>query len=495
MITRVLRPAVIGIISVLFIACLLPGWQGRFGASLVFAQAVESQQETSSLQLAPCTHADRSAECGFMRVPENPMSPDGRKIDIRVVVFRASDSPVAPDPIFWLAGGPGVAATDVASEALVSLSSLLRHRDLVLVDQRGVGQSNPLFCPMPDPSEAASPDFSLESYAQSCLTNLNADPRFYTTNIAMDDVDSVRSALGYDQINLYGGSYGATAAQVYLRNHEEHVRSVVLLSGTLLDVPIFEWFASNSQNALDLVFTRCEHSSRCSAAYSGVRSEFLDLLDILEQEPADVGLVDPLTNNPLWLTRSLFTEAVHSMLLGIETSRLLPRYIHEAHESRDFSPFAAYLQLGGGTGTAVMPMVIRCFEDWAAFSPERVTADGGDSYYLAAQIAAAQEQMQTCELLPSAREQARYAPATTSNVPVLLINGEADPQDPPRNVAGANQLWPNSVSVIMPSQGHSMSFSSCRIQIMSDFIEAGSGDELDTSCVRHISIPDFDIGH
>lgn len=229
------------------------------------------------------------------------MSPDSREIDIRVVVIPASRAPVEPDPIFWFSGGPGVAATDDATAAVALFSPLLQHRDLVLVDQRGVGGSHPLTCPMPDPSEMAEPDFSLADYASDCLANLDADPRFYTTAIAMDDVDAVRAALGYELINVYGGSYGATAAQVYLRNHEEHVRSVVLLSGSLLDVPMFELEAYNSQYALDVLFARCAANARCSAAYPDVRSEFLGLLERLQREPADIGLVDPTTNTPALL--------------------------------------------------------------------------------------------------------------------------------------------------------------------------------------------------
>lgn len=451
-----------------------------------------AQEDSAALELSPCLRGGMRAKCGSLRVPEDRTSPDGREIELRFVVIPAMTNPAQPDPIFWLAGGPGVAATDDIVGAISLLSPLLSDRDLVFVDQRGVGGSNPLLCPMPDPEIASSPEFSLSDYARECLAALDGDPRYYTSAIAMDDVDDVRAALGYASINLYGGSYGATAAQVYLRDHEEHTRSVTLLSGSLLDIPMFELEAYNSQQALDLVLARCAADARCSAAYPDIRDEFAALLDRLEQEPADLNLHDPLTGAPIPFTRSYLSQVIHSMLLDIETSRELPRAIHEAYAGAP-SSFLPYIQISPAPGVPVMPLVVMCFDDWARFTPEGVRQSSAGSYYTDSQVASAESQAVTCSLLPSAREQARNTPLAPSAVPVLVLNGEADPQDPPDNMAGASQLWSNGLEVVLPNQGHHIPVVPCLKRMIEDFVRTASVDGLDTTCLTDFPTIRFDV--
>ena len=136
-------------------------------------------------------------------------------------------------------------------------------RDLVFIEQRGTGGSN-ITCPaFPDSSDKAA----LRSTIESCLKGLHADLRFYTTAMFADDVDEVLSGLHYSQANLVGISYGTTAEQVFSARHPDRVRTMTLLSGTLLDVPVFERFPESGQRALDLVFTECERDAACQKAF------------------------------------------------------------------------------------------------------------------------------------------------------------------------------------------------------------------------------------
>ncbi len=475
-----------GILLVVLIGTL------SFASRVIQPVRAETQPDPAPLQLSACVRAGLTAKCGSLRVPEDRLSPEGRNIDLRVVVIPATSSPVMPDPIFWLAGGPGVAATDDMVGAIALLSPQLQNRDLVFVDQRGTGGSNPLVCEMPDQAVAANPDFSISDYARDCLSTLNGDPRYYTSSVAMDDIDDVRAALGYEQINLYGGSYGATAAQVYLRDHEQHVRSAVLISGSLLEFPMFEWEAHNSQRALDFVFSKCAADARCSTAYPNLRSEFLALLTQLDEQPANLDLVDPVTGAPLPFTSDLLAQVVHSLLMGADTAAELPHLIHEAY-SGDLKTFAAFMQLGRQSSLSVMPLVILCFDGWAEFSPEATAQNGASSYYADLQVASAESQAQTCTLLPSAQEQARNRSLSPSALPVLLLNGEADPQDPPSNMAGASQLWSNSRLVVLPNQGHHIPIVPCLKRLIEDFVETASVEGLDTTCLTDFSALQFDI--
>jgi pimeloyl-ACP methyl ester carboxylesterase len=165
-------------------------------------------------------------------VPENRDKPDGRKVSLFVAVLPANTLHPRADPLFILAGGPGQAASFLGPFA-AALTGVRKDRDIVLVDQRGTGRSSPLVCAAfkPDRSLKAALEFDPLPKVTACAQELAAkgvDAAQYTTAAWVADLDAVRAALGYDKINLWGGSYGTRAAQEYLRRHADHVRSVVL---------------------------------------------------------------------------------------------------------------------------------------------------------------------------------------------------------------------------------------------------------------------------
>ena len=165
---------------------------------------------------------------------------------------------VQPDPLMFLAGGPGQGAAQMAGLIQAAFRSVQRTRDIVLVDQRGTGKSNPLNCRSSGESlrEMSESDEAALERLKACLATLPGDPRLYTTTIAMDDLDDVRAFLGYDKVNLYGGSYGTRAALVYLKRHQEHVRAVVLdgVAPTDMSLPVFA--ARDAQRSLDKMLVR-----------------------------------------------------------------------------------------------------------------------------------------------------------------------------------------------------------------------------------------------
>ena len=223
-------------------------WGHAVAALLLVVTACQAAPPAESrLELSPCTLAGAAAQCGSLLVPEDRATYSGRMIPLYVAVVPARGSTRAPDPVFWLAGGPGDAATDSAGASVQLLEVVNQQRDVVLVDQRGTGGSHDLRCPQGPLADRWAAEL------RTCLYGLDGDPRAYTTAWAMDDLDEVRAALGYDRINLYGTSYGAAAAQVYVQRHPADPH-VIAESGTLLGVPIFERLPGASQRALDLLF-------------------------------------------------------------------------------------------------------------------------------------------------------------------------------------------------------------------------------------------------
>jgi pimeloyl-ACP methyl ester carboxylesterase len=455
-----------------------------------------------ALTLKPCQLGSASALCGTLSVYENRAAASGRRIGLRVAVIKAQGPDPAPDPIFYLAGGPGVAATEDAAHGQQFPTDLSQRHDLVFVDQRGTGGSHRVVIP-PQPDitgmSREEAERTISVWAPRALSALDMDPRFYTTSVAMDDLDEVRAALGYDKINLFGHSYGATAAQYYLRQHEAHVRSVTLSGGSLLDVPLFERWTVSGQRALDLLFERCVADTACHTAFPNVRTEFTALLDRLDQQPETQSFVNPADRQPgsVTFTRGLLSEVVRVMTLDARNAARIPRLIHHAYAQEDWRGITDFfVQYGvGDWGDQLMERVIRCSEKWAAFSPQEVARLGAGTYLESWYVELAGQHAFACSLTPPGETPEGMAAQPHSQVPVLLLNGAADPQNPPDNVAGSKELWPNSLALVEPYQGHWLSSFSeiqCRWAIMAEFIENDSTVGLHTSCLNDVQPPAFE---
>jgi pimeloyl-ACP methyl ester carboxylesterase len=444
--------------------------------------------------MASCTAGgSRSAWCGTLRVPEDRSDPSGRIIGLRVVVVPALAPIAQADPLFALAGGPGGASTESFDWLPDTFAAVHATRDIVLVDQRGTGGSNALTLAAPPDTtglSAAEADARLSAWARDGLAALDADPRFYTSAIAADDLDAVRAALGYTTINLYGPSYGGTLAQYYLRQHHEHVRVAVLDGATPLDVPIFERIAPNSQRALDLLLARCASDAACHAEFPDTATELRSLFKRLDAGPITTNLNDPGTGEPLVVDSLMAQGAIHLALISASSAARLPMAIHVASEGR-------WDQIGQGpaagspgpANTLVMAETIMCSEAWARFDPDQVAREGAGSYALDLKLADARVQAARCRYFGGGVVPQDDAAPVRSTVPVLWVVGEADPQDPPANLTAVPSQLPSSRIVVVPGQGHTVGHLGCMPSIIAVFLDAGSAAGLDTSCLRRGGVP------
>ena len=211
---------------------------------------------------------------------------------------------------------------------------------------------------------------TLAAWLQQALAGLDADPRFYASPQAADDLDDVRAALGYDRIDLYGGSYGATLAQYYLRQHGSHVRSVVLDGGTLLDVPIFERIPRSSQAALDSVLERCAADTRCHAAFPDPAGDLERAIARLAKHPVRTALRDPWTRADRGECRGTRRE-IHNLLVASDSADV-PLVLHQAATGTiNRSPSGSGTSEDPSTSAqaTVMYWSIACAEGWARFDP------------------------------------------------------------------------------------------------------------------------------
>ena len=237
-----------------------------------------------------------SAKCGTFEVYENRATKTGRKISLNIVVFPATGKR-EPDPVVYFAGGPGSAATEDAPGIALDFAKLREHRDLVFVDQRGTGGSNPFDCEFYNPADLQSYlgyFFPLEE-VRKCRTQLEpkADLTLYTTTIAMDDMDEVRAALGYERINLFGGSYGTRAALTYLKRYPQRVRTATLQGVSPTDQYLPGDFALQTERALQGILAECVRRGACNKAFPKSERRSETVLAQLIKGPVEVEVQKP----------------------------------------------------------------------------------------------------------------------------------------------------------------------------------------------------------
>jgi pimeloyl-ACP methyl ester carboxylesterase len=433
--------------------------------------------------------------CGTITVFEDRDSGTGRTIDLNVMVIPAIDSVSRPDPIFFLAGGPGQAATDVGPSFFASLRDLRIERDIVLVDQRGTGKSNSLACEIEAETNLESLSADIEELirlsieqVRECLAGFDADPRLYTTPVAMDDLNEVREKLGYRSINLYGGSYGTRAALVYMRRHGDSVRSAVLDSVAPMTMSIPLNVAIDAQSAFDTLLADCRRDERCAAAFPELESHFNELLTRLDKEPLRTTLPHPRTgeDTPAVFGRLNVTRLIRVALYDRMLSSLLPLAINEAHRE-NFKPILtlAYGFTANDSGQMSIGMMasVLCAEDMKLATEPNNTDNFDNAVYNAIKP--------ICEFWPAGSVPDSYFEPVVSELPVLLLSGTLDPITPPKYGEAAAATLSNSNHVIVPGVGHIASSHGCVPDLVAGFLDNPDPGTINEGCVGDLRRPPF----
>ncbi|MDD5371515.1 MAG: alpha/beta hydrolase, partial [Anaerolineaceae bacterium] len=413
-----------------------------------------------NLTRQPChLGINTQAECIVLPVLEDRSSGNGRKINLAIVRIPARNRSAQPDPVFLLAGGPGQAATQVFLPILSAFTRINQERDLVMVDQRGTGSSGALNCPNRDDSASLSipnpsPAIDLQRL-KDCAQTLTGDARNYTTATTVQDLDEVRQALGFDQINLIGVSYGTRLALEYLRTNPGRVRSLVLDGVVPPDWPLGVTASADAQQALDHILQRCQEQPGCRQVFPDLPRELRNLIQTLTDQPPLVAIPNPNTGAPihLLLTRNRAATTLQILSYTQETAALLPLLIHNA-AGRDFAGLAAQFmvvnqELQGSIAEGLYYSIV-CAED-VPFYPQNSTAIS-DSYLPDSKA----ELADACSVWPHAAPRASLPQPVSSNAPVLLLSGEDDPITPPANAQQVANNLPNSLALVAPGMGHNV---------------------------------------
>jgi pimeloyl-ACP methyl ester carboxylesterase len=443
----------------------------------------------------PCTLAPQygamsvEAQCGTLSVPEDRAQPNGRKLSLAIAWVPAADNgEVADDPVFLLAGGPGQSARDSYPQVASAFADVLKHRNVVLVDQRGTGGSNLLSCDNGDEDDTDASTAAAVAMAERCIAELSkkADLRRYTTTDAVADLEAVRKALGVAQLNLIGVSYGTRVAQQYAMRHPASTRSIVLDSVVPNALGLGNIFARNLDDALALQFAQCTETPACKARVGEPRAELSKLMATLRANPPTVRYRDAGTGE--WREDTLSPDRIAGMVRMYAympvIATLLPVLIHDANEGHYENLAALSRMMQGEMKDAMamgMQMSVVCSEDAASMVARKEDADTLLGNGMTEAMAA------ICKVWPKGGMPADFHKPLATAVPALVLEGEFDPVTPPRYGKDVVKSLENGRLLVLRGQGHNVIGAGCMPKLFAQFVQDANAKSLDAKCLDSLA--------
>ena len=465
-------------------------------AALTCASPLQAAEQRPGLQPCRLKGVEHDAFCGVLKRPLDPARPAGPQIDVHYAVLPSLARNRKPDPVMLLAGGPGQSAMDLGGSVGRLLARLAYRRDIVLIDQRGTGRSASLACPELPPTAPlaplADPARQLQRL-QACQAQLQALPhgdlRHYATWVAMQDADAVRRALGVEQVNLVGGSYGTRAALEYMRQFPKSVRRAVLDGVAPPDMALPAAMSRDNQAAFDAVLAACQAEPACRQRHPALAEDWRRLLASL---PREVTVAHPLTGlaEPVRFTREGVLGLVRSPLYAPVLASALPLAVAEAARGRfeALVGLAGALQRGGAASLSEgMHFSVVCAEDGPRLeqAADAPGADFGDT--------ARALYRQVCATWPRGEVPAAFYQVPPATQATLVLSGGADPVTPPRHGERVvRALGAQARHGVVPQAGHGVMGLPCMRDVLFRFIDAQTDAlalQVDATCAAAIPRP------
>lgn len=472
--------------------------------TVILASTTDPAITKDSVQFSDCTIGSTgiqlSAQCATVNVlmdPENPALGHQALSIARIESRRQSGN---TDALTMISGGPGQSAIETFPSVSFAFRHIMRDRDVILIDQRGTGESTPLNCPEESNTTNLDNGLNLQTdpeeiarLSAACLNALDVDPRLFTTSVAVQDLESVRQQLGISQWNLYGISYGTRVAAHYLRRYPDAVRTIILDAVVPPQVSLGPEIALFAQQSLEHIFARCASNGGCFDAFGELMQPTLALLDDLEQSPRTITYEDVTTGQ---LTTREFTRehlAVTLRLLSYssQTAAILPSMLHDAIENNNLAPLARQSDmqsssLGDSLSTGMHHAVV-CTEDVPFFTEANLPPDSPS--YLGDDILESIET--TCGPWPTGRIDDDFKQALTSSKPALILSGAADPITPPIYGEQVASTLQNSKHIVNEAQGHMQAPFGCMPVLMAQFVNTANATDLNTDCLERLRATPF----
>ena len=451
--------------------------------------------------------------CGHVIVPEDHANPTGPHIRLAVVVVKDNSDEHQSDPVLLLSGGPGERVVANAPMLAPFLESIYPNRDLVLFDQRGVGLSEPaLECPEfleaqfeildePDSAVAAKIVHDATKACADRLVDEGHNLSAYNTTQNAADVDAIRRALGYEQVNLYGGSYGSLLAQAVMRDHPENIRSVVLTSVLPLEKSLFVDASVTTTQAILRLLDTCAADQDCNAAYPDLQAKLFEVIDRLNAESVAVTVTNPMDGESYdaLLTGETVRANLVTFLYTTQIIPVLPQAIDDVYNG----DYELMTQLSS-TRLALLDLLSRgmtfsvvCAEDLIGRTPDDLLALMAS---LPSQLVVGVEPetiiehgiFGICADWPVVEADPSVKAPLVSNIPTLVLAGELDPVTPPDYGELVADYLSNGYFYEFPGVGHNIVIEECARQLAGAFL-ADPSQAPDAACIADMPGVVFDL--
>lgn len=446
----------------------------------------------AALDESPCRLLQQSlpaafGSCATLEVPEDYADPDGADLELFFARIPALTANPASDPLLLINGGPGGSGVDLYLQLQSAFEPIRRERDILLLDQRGTGRSlSGLDCELPEDFDlvTATAD-EIRARVDSCIDDFDHDPRQFTTTVAVEDLETLREALGIEQWNIYGVSYGTRVAQHYLRRHGDRVRTMILDGIVPAELALGPAIAADAARALDAIFARCAESRSCHDRFPDIADRFEELRRRFRDDSIEVVLNDPVTGEPksIELGEMHLQGAVRLMSYSDATAALLPLTIEAAYQG-NMVPLAAQAELqiqsvAESIGFAMHNSVV-CTEDAPWFPQDN--DPGAALLYLGTTVIDGLRAI--CESWPAGVIDADFKQPVVSDRPVLLLSGEYDPVTPPAYAQSIIEGGlTNARHLVGRGQGHGLVAVGCVPKLIGDFVDSADPAALDPACL------------
>jgi pimeloyl-ACP methyl ester carboxylesterase len=486
---------------------LLPDWQP--------AEFIESQCE---FELPSGIREGKDIRCGFIEVPEDRENLDSRMIKLSIAILINPQSAKFPDPIIYLEGGPGGSALEFLYLTYDrNFKPFFQSgRDILLFDQRGVGLSTPaLDCPQEDQlfielldnekdgktlSREEMDALTLEAY-QECAQDLNkiAALSKYNTNDNASDVNDIRTALGYDQLNLWGISYGTRLALEVMRDYPQIIRSVLLDSTYPPEVNLYAEQPASFDRVFNVFFDGCQKDPDCQAAYPDLRATFFQTVEKLNLEPAEFIVTNLLTGEeyPTIVDGDNLIGLFFQFLYDTELIPILPKLVIDINQ-QNYTILSLLLGSILATQSAQsdgMHYTVQCADEIPYTTIEEVVSASKaypqfSSLFEPSSLAITWE---ICDAFAIPPTDPSEADPVTSTLPTLIFAGEYDPITPPQWGEMAAQSLDNSQFFVVPGYGHGVTTTEgCPREMAIEFFN-NPNLILDRECIDSMEGPVFQV--
>ena len=489
------------------------------GAPAAHAAEPTIEPGACPFQMPPGQVEGETVDCGYLIVPEERADPASRWIGLALAIFHPPGRITRPDPVVYLEGGPGGSPLKLIAirDFDASYGSLLAQGyELILIDQRGVGRSEPaLECPgfvelYLDLLDQRLDGDRLDGDAMRALKvealtacaetlGVNADLSTYNSAASAADIEDLRVALGYERLDLWGTSYGSWLALAVMRDHPESVRSAVLDAPAPPQVDFYADTPDSYARALDEVYAACAADEACDAVYPDLEAVFLETVERLDAEPVPVTLLDPLAGErvPLLMDGDAFLEQVFRGLYSTAMRQALPQVIYDAREGT----FDTLLSIGQ------LDVLRQSFRSWGMYFSvlchDEVPFSSLDGFEAARarhpQLAGMYDHFEigplafeVCDAWGAGAAETLENEPVRSSIPTLIMTGQYDPIVPPAFGEAIAESLENASFLEFPGLSHGASGTECATDIMLAFLDDPSVTP-DAGCLSDLAVTRFTL--